>query len=253
MKTEIDFYYWGNICPITSEIIELLNKYQDVFKIKLYDITYNFELSKSKSIFYPFLTVINKTHRFYSPISNDFLKNLSLGVIPTERPYRPILGKQEKSIKIIEINENNYSFASKCTAREKCKGGNCKIKMYNKINENIFGFMNIENNILLGGVEFFPSKFVPYDIPKADDIAFITCVYLSHEKYDYKTPPLKVLEKYLSDKYNKIVVISDEIGVFPNGDLEFFKRNGYKDEKVVFEDDYCKLHLLSKNINENFR
>ena len=30
---KIDFYYWGNICPITDEMIELFNKYNDNFFI----------------------------------------------------------------------------------------------------------------------------------------------------------------------------------------------------------------------------
>jgi hypothetical protein len=110
--------------------------------------------------------------------------------------------------------------------------------------------MNIENNTLLGGVEYIPSIFVPYDIPVDKTTAFITCVYLSDTKYDYKTPCLRALEKYLSNKYKRILVISDENGVFPNGDLKFFKENGYDDLGILaYEENYCTLHLMSKYIN----
>ena len=36
---KIDFYYWGNICPITDEMIELFNKYNDNFFVELHDIS----------------------------------------------------------------------------------------------------------------------------------------------------------------------------------------------------------------------
>ena len=108
------------------------------------------------------------------------------------------------------------------------------------------GFMNLSGNHLLGGVEFVPSNLVPYDIPRSEETAFITCIYLSNEDYDYKSAPLIALEDYLKNKYKKVLVISDEIGVFPNGNLDFFLKNNYKDQAIVFEDDYCKLHLMSK-------
>ena len=106
--------------------------------------------------------------------------------------------------------------------------------------------MNVSENKLLGGAEFVPSKLVPYDIPKNENTAFITCVYLSNKEYDYKSAPLQALENYLKNNYKKVVVISDEIGVCPNGNLDFFLKNNYTDEGVIFEDSYCKLHLMSK-------
>ena len=71
---------------------------------------------------------------------------------------------------------------------------------------------------------------------------------MSDETFDYKSAPLRVLEQYLSKRYKKAIVISDEEGTFPNGDLQFFKKNGYHDEEVIFEDRYCRLHLLAKDL-----
>lgn len=80
-----------------------------------------------------------------------------------------------------------------------------------------------------------PSILVPYAIPKDKKAAFITCVYLSSDQYDYKSVPLRQLEKYLCDTYNKILVISDE--------------NGYVDNGVISrEENYCTLHLMSKSL-----
>ena len=92
---------------------------------------------------------------------------------------------------------------------------------------------------------------VPYDIPHSEDAAFITCVYLSDAEYDYKSAPIKALEQYLRKTYTRVFAVTDEKGVFPNGDLAFFTRNGYRDNGVIFEDQaYCKLHLVSKDLNE---
>ena len=164
--------------------------------------------------------------------------------------YTPKLGRKEYSGTIIPITRENYRLASCCTGKN-CLD-NCIKKISNPLFEQfpILGFMNIEHNTLLGGVEYIPSTFVPYDIPVDKTTAFITCIYLSDTKYDYKTPCLRVLEKYLSNEYNRILVVSDETGVFPNGDLKFFKENGYDDLGILSsEENYCTLHLMSKYIN----
>lgn len=69
---------------------------------------------------------------------------------------------------------------------------------------------------------------VPYAIPRDARKAFLTCVYLSDEAFDYKTTPLNALEAYLGERYESALVISDETGVFPNGDLTFFLLRGIK-------------------------
>ncbi len=85
--------------------------------------------------------------------------------------------------------------------------------------------------------------------PKSDKVAFLTCAYLSSKKYDYKTAPLKILENFLKGKFDKLIAISDDRGNFPNGDLEWFLKNGFSDEYVIsVEPNYCKLHLVSKNL-----
>lgn len=43
--------------------------------------------------------------------------------------------------------------------------------------------------------------------------------------------------------------ITDDKAVFPNGNLKWFQNNGYKDEGLVsIEEDYAKLHVVSKNL-----
>lgn len=247
---KIDFYYWNYMCPLNHEMIELLKKYQEKIEIYFHDITGNKKLAIQLRIFFPTLTIINDTYRHYSPLTAAFLDSLCEGIILEDVPYTPKLGRKEYSGTIIPITRENYRLASCCTGKN-CLD-NCIKKISNPLFEQfpILGFMNIEHNTLLGGVEYIPSTFVPYDIPVDKTTAFITCIYLSDTKYDYKTPCLRVLEKYLSNEYNRILVVSDETGVFPNGDLKFFKENGYDDLGILSsEENYCTLHLMSKYIN----
>lgn len=245
---QIDFYYWGSMCPISDEIVQTLSSYKTKLDIRLHDITNNSDLAKSKNIFFPFLTIVNSEKRYYEPISETFLQMLCSGIMPKETPYRITMGTAEKSVTVRPITKRNYSQASQCIGRRSCSGCSQKIKMYQNLSDEIIGFMNTDGETLLGGAEYFPSLYVPYDIPKGEEIAFITCVYLSDDSFDYKSAPLKALEQYLSGKYKKVVVISDEEGTFPNGNANFFEKNGYHDEKVIFEDDYCRLHLFTKEL-----
>ena len=236
------------MCPISGEIIQKLNGCGDTFDVFLHDVTNDFETAKAQKMFFPFLTVVDGK-RYYAPISDDFLQKLRGGIMPEEKPYVINMAKTEKSAVITPITKDNYRLAARCTGRNNCVGCGKKAEMYDGVCE-IIGFMHTDGGELLGGAEFFPSVYVPYDVPKGEDIAFITCVYMSDENFDYKSAPLRALEAYLRGKgYKQAVVISDEKGTFPNGDAEFFIKNGYRDEKVVFEDGYCRLHLFSKDLS----
>lgn len=245
---KLEFYYWGMMCPLTHECLEMLKAFQGKIDIHVYDVTNDPDLARQAMMFFPFLTVLNDKFRFYRPLSSKFLETVADGDLPIEKPFRPLLGTRQKEAKIQPITEENYHMASWCTSRGNCKGALLKTGMYRDIHEDIYGFMSTSGKELLGGAEFVPSLAVPYDIPKSKDTAFITCVYLSNERFDCKTAPLAKLEAYLSPRFRKALVISDETGVFPNGDRAFFLRNGYTDQKVIFEDEYCKLHLMSKDL-----
>lgn len=244
---KIDFYYWNYMCPLNYEMIELLKGYRPQIEIFFHDITDNRRLAREMRMFYPTLTVINDTYRHYSPINKQFLDSLCSGIIPQDIPYTPKLGENERTGAIVPITADNYHIAGCCIGKSCLES--CQKKFLSPIygNMSIYGFMNVDNGQLLGGAEYIPSMLVPYDIPHDMETAFITCVYLSDGQYDYKSPCLRALEEYLSDEYKKIIVISDEIGVFPNGDLNFFIRNGYEDLGIIArEEGYCTLHIMNK-------
>ena len=247
-KKTVDFYYWSAACPINIEILELLKEYNDQLDIRTYDVSEKPELAKRMGMFYPTLTVVNGIIRRYSPYGKEFLNRVSEGVVPEERPYLPKLGTEVFVGEVMAVTKENYGTAAGCTGRRDCKGCQEKIRFFEDKGLSVFGFVNLRDGELVGGAEYVPSVYVPYDIPHDEQTAFLSCVYLSDEEFDYKTAPLQELERYLAEKYRKMVVISDEKGVFPNGDMDFFVRKGYRAIDVVFEDRYCRLHLMEKEL-----
>lgn len=247
---KIDFYYWSYQCPLNSSMIELLREYEEKLDIIYHDISKDFMLAQKMNMFFPTLTVVNDKYRYFSPLTRNFLDLICNDYIPIEKPYRPKLGTIRKDVIIEPIKKSNYLIATKCMGKKWSKKCTEKMKFLEKQNINIFGYINFDiNNNLLGGAECMPSLLVPYKIPKDNKTAFLTCVYLSDNEFDYKSGPLIKLENQLSFKYNKIIVISDEMGIFPNGDLDFFIKNGYEDMGVISkENNYCTLHLLCKYI-----
>lgn len=247
---KVDFYYWSYQCPLNNSMIELLREYEGVLDISYHDISKDFMLAQKMEMFFPTLTVINNKYRYFSPLKRTFLDSLCLGTLPKEDPYISVQGTLERNGRIEAINKSNLLIASTCTGKNCIMNCDKKAEFLDFQKLLLSGFINIdENNCLLGGAEYMPSLLVPYKIPKDDKTAFLTCAYLSDNKFDYKSGPLKVLEKHLSYNYNRIIVISDEVGVFPNGNLEFFIRNSYKDIGVISKEaEYCTLHLLSKDI-----
>lgn len=249
--TRIDFYYWSSMCPLNIDMLVLLKDYEKQIDIHTYDISNHPELAKKLNLFYPTLTVVNNRRRYFSPLNRHFLETIRNGSLPEETPYRPVLGSAAYSGTILPITAENYHIACRCTGRSHCGGCNHKVSLLSEQGLTVFGFMNVHNGTLLGGAEYMPSVSVPYPIPHDAKKAFLTCVYLSDERYDFKSAPLSALERYLSRRYQSLLVISDEKGIFPNGDLSFFQRHGYTDLGVVAnETDYCVLHMLEKELSQ---
>jgi hypothetical protein len=247
---KLDFYYWSYQCPINHEMLNLLSLYKRKVNITIYDISYHPELAKEKKIFFPTLTVVNSNKRYFSPLNTNFMETLCQGKLPIEELYFPQLATIEYTGKIVPLTPDNYCLAEACTARRSQDNRVKKQCFLRQSGLDICGFLNLDkSDVLLGGVEYMPSVLVPYDIPKDERTAFITCIYLSSDLYDYKSTPLRRLEEYLHGKYDKVLVISDEKGTFPNGDKAFFEKNGYSDDGIVsYEKEYCTLHLMSKNL-----
>lgn len=241
---KVELYYWGMQCPLNGYSLDLLEKYQDRLEIFCRDITGKPELARELGMYYPTLTIAGG-RRYFSPLRPETLEAFCRGEMPEEAPYRPILSERVVTGRLEYLTSANLSLACQCTGMGV---GTCgKERWLAQFGETIWGVVNLDGRRLLGGAEFLPSWVVPYDVPKGEDIAFLTCVYTSGPEGDYKSGPLGALEKYLSGKYRYLQVVSDDLGVFPNGDLPFFLKRDYQYLGPLREEPgYCRLHLLRK-------
>ena len=245
----LDFYYWAAMCPLNMEMLALLQAYSSRLEIHTYDISRHPDLAGRLRMFYPTLSVVNHRQRYFAPLRREFLERLCQGELPRQVPYRPALGRTPVAGTVLPITAENLDLAGSCTGCDGCRGWRRKAAFLEGMGLSVFGFLHMQEKRLLGGAEYVPSMQVPYAIPRDARKAFLTCVYLSDEAFDYKTTPLNALEAYLGERYESALVISDETGVFPNGDLTFFLLRGYQDLGVVArEGTYCTLHLLEKQL-----
>lgn len=245
---KLDFYYFSYQCPLNDNMIQLLDEYKDKIEIHMHDVSNNKSLAMEMDMFFPTLIVLDEEKRYYSPLKKSFLEQVLQGKYPEEQPFVPKLSEVVVE-KIIEpITTRNIGMACGCCGNKSESNCEKKRRFLESFKQDVYGFIHKDREgNLLGGAEYLPAERIPYHVPHDKDSAFITCVYMSDSDYDYKSTPLRTLEEYLKKEYRKVIVIADEAGVFPNGDVKFFIRNGYQDEGIIYEDfQYCRLHLVSK-------
>lgn len=245
---KIDFYYWSNQCPINNETILLLNEFKSDFEINYYDILHSTKMAMDKRIYFPFLTIFNDTIRWRGPLNRGIIESVLRGEEIVEMPYIIKFGEEKFLGEILELNDSTVHLVSSGCTMNNCLDSCVKKKEF-LINQgdDFYGYLHLDKGKVVGGVEYLPSMQVPYNIPKDKETAFLTCLYRSSTEYDYKAYPLQALEKRLVGKYRNIIAVTDELGTFPNGNLEWFLKQGYLDEGVVsVEADYCTLHLVRK-------
>ncbi len=241
---KVDYYHFGGQCPLSHASIALLKEFSDTFDLTTHDVRNDEAAAKAQNMFYPSLMVVSG-RRYFAPLSRAFLKRLAAGEFPKEKPYIVEHGTTEKVGKLAPLSEENIGLAGHCTGRKDLS----KMRFLKEQQGEVYGVLNVENGELLGGAEALPSLSVPYPIPKSPRYAFLTCVYPAEEKIDAKAAPLRGLEQELAKRFDKLYAVSANIGTFPNGDLEWFLKQGYKDEGVVaIEEEYATLHLVSKTL-----
>ncbi|GAA0722569.1 hypothetical protein GCM10008905_14220 [Clostridium malenominatum] len=247
---KIDFFYWNYQCPINNENIMLLNELKTDFKINYYDISVDPQIAIDNNIYFPFLTVFNNTIRWRGPLKKDIIEKIKKGKEVVETPYMIKLGEQKFYGEIVELNDSNIHLLSNGCTMNNCSASCLKKKQFlSSVCDDFYGYLHLNNGKVVGGVEYIPSLQVPYNVAKDEETAFLTCIYHSSTEYDYKSYPLEKLEQRLSKKYKSIIAISGEEGTFPNGNLQWFLNHGYIDNGVIsIEENYCKLHLMSKSL-----
>ncbi len=241
---KVEYYHFGSQCPLSHVSIALLEEFSDFFELTTHDITDDPDTAKRMNMYFPSLLVV-EGRRYYAPLTRSFLKRLADGEFPEEAPYIVNHGTQKKVGELVALSEDNMHVAGCCTGRKDLS----KERFFQEQSSEVYGVLNLEDGKLIGGAEALPSQKVPYPIPKAKDYAFLTCVYPAEELIDAKAAPLSVLEQRLSQTYRKLYAVTAKEGTFPNGDLAWFQRLGYRDEGVVsVEENYATLHLVVKDL-----
>ncbi len=255
---KIDFYYWGDQCPHNYKMRELLSTFESDKRCKtsLFDISKDYKTAQSLNIFTPNMTVIDDKLRWHGPISIRNLESILNGIIPEAKPY---IVKMSNNVIIGDIKDlTEETIVDTCilcsSSKENIycnKKGNWIKTLRKKYNLPHMGKLHYLNNICIGGAEFIPSMVAPYPIPKAKDVAFLTCSFVSSEDGDYKAYPLQILEEELSSLgFTSIIAIASENTPFPNGPLDWFLDKGYMDLGFVYNEErhFAKMHLVKKRL-----
>ncbi len=255
--TQIDFYYWSDQCPYNSYIRKTLSLLNDnpSFSVNTYDISIQPCLAEQVNMYSPTLLIFNNKVRWNGPITLTTIQSIAKGTIPNKKPY------------IVDNSNNLINGTTKSYTEETvldtfkpcgCVDMSCcleKAKWIQHIKNNFqiphIGILHYFNNSCVGGAEFVPSLAVPYAIPKGENIAFLTCSFLSDSRADYRSLPLKVLERELPKfGFKYLMAIASEKVVFPNGTLQWFINRGYEDlGEINYEElDFARMHLIKKEV-----
>ncbi len=247
----IDFYFWGKQCPYNDSNKKVLEEFVDRYNVEVNYFHMDEKICKDLNFYSPTFTLLDKKYRWAGPIKMEILENYYKTGEISRRAYELDTPNIRVEGKLLPLNLDTYHYINhNCSMCKKDKNKGIwleEIRVRNKLPH--LGVLNIVEDRCVGGAEFLPSLEVPYDIPKGEDIAFLTCNYLSNGKYDYKSAPLEKLEDELKDiGYKSIVVIASEDVLFPNGRLNWFIEKGYEDKGFLYYEELnkAKQHLLIK-------
>lgn len=246
----LDFYHWGTQCPLIARMLDLFDKGAARFEIRTHDVTNDFTLASQQRMFFPYLTVLENSRRFFKPVDESFFERIRGGRAITESSWLIEQSTNRYDGEILPLQHEGIQMACQCAgdvSPEQCQQKAAFLTAQG--DTHIYGYLNTDEGRVLGGVEYMPSLSVPYDIPRGEDTAFLTCTYHSSGEHDYKAGPLEALEGRLQGRYAHLLAITDDEGVFPNGNLRWFLTMGYQDMGIVStEPGYCRLHLVGKKL-----
>lgn len=258
---KIDFYYWGEQCPHNCKMRMLLEKYSNYkeCKISFFDISGKQALAKKLNIFSPNMMIINDNIRWHGPISCNVVESILSGTIPEGKPYYVEMSNDVVKGDIKDLTESTVKDTCMLCASSK-KNSYCGdkskwiLEIRDEFNLPHLGKLHYLKGECIGGAEFVPSKIVPYPIPRAEDLAFLTCSFGTSEKGDFKSYPLQKLEEDLIKLgYKSIIAIVSEDTPFPNGPLQWFIAKGFEDLGFIYYEErhFAKMHLVLKTMNAN--
>ncbi len=259
MSRSLRFFYFGNQCPHNGYLLARIKTiaWRESVTLHLHDVTGDDRICTEYRIFSPQMLVVNDQHRLHGPFSSDMVKALldDEMMVPPPRAVR----QSDDTVRGELVPLTPQAALMTC---DTCAGGPdpglCRGKaewvgqMLGASGLPHLGYLHTVDGKCVGGAEFLPSRLVPYPIPDKDEgRAFLTCVYVSDEKHDYKTHPMERLLKELEGLgFRKVSVAASTAVVFPNGPAAWFERFGFEDMGTLMREEMhdVDIHLLERDL-----
>lgn len=254
----IEFYYWQSQCPHNIANIAVLKAIEADFdlEVKYLEMQDNLEDVKRLNFFSPTFTIFDGNLRWTGPITYDLVKDYLEGKKISRRPYIVRSENQVINGQLKPFTPERHQDIRGLCCHKNCQGASADKQAWmkqvmGKYDLDHLGYLHYRDGNCVGGAEYLPSLAVPYHIPKDEQTAFISCVYASDPVFDYKKYPLETLEEDLKSKgFTRLVLIASDKVAFPNGPLDWFLDQGYKQKNMVYyeENDGAYQYLMEKRI-----
>jgi len=257
LPRSLRFFYFGNQCPHNGYLLARIKTiaWKESVALHLHDVTGDEPTCAQYGIFSPQMLIVNDRYRVHGPFSSQMVEGLLSDEPVLPGPQR--IGEPGDIVRGELVPLTSQSALMTCVT---CAGspdpGLCRGKaewidlMMKVTGFSHLGYLHLVDGRCVGGSEFLPSKLVPYPVPdKGDRDAFLTCVYVSDERHDFKTHPLERLLGDLRDRdFGTVSVAASKDSAFPNGPAPWFERFGFEDRgRLTTEEMHgADIHLLQK-------
>ena len=228
--------HFGLQCPWTPWVIRQARQAAARLgeDLQVVDVARQPEYARRYRMFFPFMTVIDGDLRLSSPTPACELVRLARGeAMPTpaetlvERPAG--LAQAVRPLVAASLLDTCWL----CIDPPGGRGCRAKVAWVANLSKDLpnglLGFAAIQENRVVGAVEFIPASLVPYPLPdKTPQTAFITCLYSLEEGPDYLLKALACLLEYApSADFHQVQVVAGKRLPYPNGPQSFFQACGF--------------------------
>jgi hypothetical protein len=208
-------------------------------------------------IFSPQMLLVNDKHRLHGPFSAE-----RVSALLDDADAGPVAFTVRQSTDVVRGDLVPLTSETALSTCHTCAGGPdqglCRGKaewvaqMARESGLPHLGYLHMVGGRCVGGAEFLPSRMVPYPVPdKGPGDAFLTCVYISDERHDYKTHPTERLLLELGQLgFRTVSVAASTDAVFPNGPASWFERLGFEDRGLLIREEMhgADIHLLRRRL-----
>jgi len=252
MPLSLKFFYFGNQCPHNCYLLARIKTiaWHEHVRLQLYDLTEDPGPAEEYQVFSPNMLIVNDKYRLHGPFTQDRVHALL-----DDEDIEPRAFEVKQSDAVVRgdlvalTSESALSTSATCAGAE--DEGLCMGKSewardtMRKYNLPHLGYIHMVTGKCVGGAEFLPSLAVPYPIPdKRQGNAFLTCLFASDERADFKTHPLeRLIEDLRTWNYDTLSVAASTGVVFPNGPADWLERKGFVDNGILIREELHKAEI----------